>query len=224
MDPLREKIIKILRDNQQGQLAELWEPIISNMVSISMVGTQPITSPIAKLAYLSGTRILLDLVEAETRRLKSLIDQPTLIAQELDREIISTILHNAPVTNATDLVKGLKLARDRISNSTQNRQTPNWFIGNTNALKELSIINESRDGLISAGKYSDWDVFVDSVFPVDEVLIGYHGPGLDCGTIWTPYTIDTEIDTNGTKHAKIRHKITIVDTRLYRKIKLQKPG
>jgi len=163
---------------------------------------------------------------------------------EIDREIVGTALNavegqavvpwdRATPSNISDpehlksLVIRMSRASQIVHRRTQ-RAPANWCITSSEvaALLEtidgFTAIDEGhvyQGGIVKAGVLNrKWVIYVDPVFPIDKVLMGYQGPSiLDTGLIYSPY-IPMEITPNFVdpndfslrRAIRTRHKITLV--------------
>lgn len=163
---------------------------------------------------------------------------------EIDREIVGTILNAVetaavvPWDRATpsavsdpdhlkSLVIRMSTASQIVHRRTQ-RAPANWAITSSEvaALLEtmdgFSAIDEGhvyQGGISKAGVLNrKWVIYVDPVFPIDKILMGYQGPSiLDTGVIYSPY-IPMEITPNFVdpndmslrRAIRTRHKISLV--------------
>jgi hypothetical protein len=163
---------------------------------------------------------------------------------EIDREIVGTVLNaveniavvpwdRATPSNLSDpdhlksLVIRMSSASQLIHRRTQ-RAPANWCITSSEvaALLEtidgFTAIDEGhvyQGGITKAGVLNrKWVIYIDPVFPIDKILMGYQGPSiLDTGIIYSPY-IPMEITPNFVdpndfslrRAIRTRHKITMV--------------
>lgn len=173
---------------------------------------------------------------------------------EIDREIASTA-HDAveaqaivPWDRATpsnisdpehlkSLVIRMSTASQTIHRRTQ-RAPANWCITSAevaallDTIEGFQAVDEGhvyQGGIMKAGVLNrKWTVYVDPVFPIDEILMGYQGPSiLDTGLIYSPY-IPMEItpafvdpnDMSLRRSIRTRHKISLVRPEFFSKIKI----
>ena len=173
---------------------------------------------------------------------------------EIDRQIASTAhdaVESAAVvswdratpSNISDpehlksLVIRMSTASQIIHRRTQ-RAPANWCITSAEVAALLDTIDgfQALDeghvyqgGIMKAGVLNrKWVIYIDPVFPVDEILMGYQGPSiLDTGLIYSPY-IPMEITPNFVdpndfsirRAIRTRHKITLVRPEFFSKIKI----
>lgn len=173
---------------------------------------------------------------------------------EIDREIASTAhdaVESAAVvswdratpSNLSDaehlksLVIRMSTASQVIHRRTQ-RAPANWCITSAEVAALLDTIDgfQALDeghvyqgGIMKAGVLNrKWVIYIDPVFPVDEILMGYQGPSiLDTGLIYSPY-IPMEITPNFVdsndfslrRAIRTRHKITLVRPEFFSKVKI----
>lgn len=163
---------------------------------------------------------------------------------EIDREIVGTVLNaveaqavvpwdRATLSNISDPehLKSLVIRMSRASHIVHRRtqRAPaNWVITSSEVaalletMEGFSAIDEGhvyQGGISKAGVLNrKWVIYVDPVFPIDKLLMGYQGPSiLDTGVIYSPY-IPMEITPNFVdpndfslrRAIRTRHKITLV--------------
>lgn len=173
---------------------------------------------------------------------------------EIDREIASTA-HDAVEANSVvywdratpsnisdpehlkSLVIRMSTASQIVHRRTQ-RAPCNWAITSAEVAALLDTIDGFQaideghvyqGGIMKAGVLNrKWVMYVDPVFPVDEILMGYQGPSiLDTGLIYSPY-IPMEITPNFVdpndfslrRAIRTRHKITLVRPEFFSKVKI----
>lgn len=173
---------------------------------------------------------------------------------EIDREIASTA-HDAVEANAVvhwdratpsnisdpehlkSLVIRMSTASQLVHRRTQ-RAPCNWAITSAevaallDTIEGFQAVDEGhvyQGGIMKAGVLNrKWVIYIDPVFPVDEVLMGYQGPSiLDTGLIYSPY-IPMEITPNFVdpndfslrRAIRTRHKISLVRPEFFSKIKI----
>jgi hypothetical protein len=118
------------------------------------------------------------------------------------------------------------------------RSACNWAITSSevaallDTIEGFTAVDEGhvyQGGIMKAGVLNrKWVVYIDPVFPTDEILMGYQGPSiLDTGLIYSPY-IPMEITPNFVdpndfslrRAIRTRHKISLVRPEFFSKIKI----
>ena len=170
---------------------------------------------------------------------------------EIDREIAGTALNAvepaavldwdratpSAVSDPESLVIRLSEASHLIHRRTQ-RAPANWMITSSevaallDTMPGFASVDEGhvyQGGLMKGGVLNrKWVVYVDPLFPQDEVLLGYQGPSiLDTGLIYSPY-VPMEITPNFVdpndfslrRAIRTRHKITLLRPEFFTKVKI----
>jgi hypothetical protein len=173
---------------------------------------------------------------------------------EIDREIAGTALNavepmavldwdRATPSAVTDpehlqsLVIRLSEASHLVHRRTQ-RSPCNWIITSSevaallDTMPGFASVDEGhvyQGGIMKGGVLNrKWVVYVDPLFPQDEVLMGYQGPSiLDTGLIYSPY-VPMEITPNFVdpndfslrRAIRTRHKITLIRPEFFAKVKI----
>jgi len=173
---------------------------------------------------------------------------------EIDREIAGTALNavegvavldwdRATPSGVSDpehlqsLVIRLSEASHIVHRRTQRAPT-NWIITSSEIAALLDTMpgfasvddgHVYQGGIMKGGVLNrKWVVYVDPLFPQDEVLMGYQGPSiLDTGLIYSPY-VPMEITPNFVdpndfslrRAIRTRHKITLIRPEFFSKVKI----
>jgi len=173
---------------------------------------------------------------------------------EIDREIAGTALNavepgavltwdRATPSAVSDpehlqsLVIRMSEASQLIHRRTQ-RSSANWMITSSevaallDTMPGFASVDEGhvyQGGLAKGGVLNKkWVVYVDPMFPADEILFGYQGPSiLDTGLIYSPY-VPMEITPNFVdpndfslrRAIRTRHKVTLIRPEFFSKIKV----
>lgn len=173
---------------------------------------------------------------------------------EIDREIAGTALSAVEPGAVLDwdratpaavsdpehlqsLVIRLSEASHMIHRRTQ-RAPANWIITSSevaallDTMQGFASVDEGhvyQGGLMKGGVLNKkWVVYVDPLFPQDEILLGYQGPSiLDTGMIYSPY-VPMEITPNFVdpndfslrRAIRTRHKITLIRPEFFAKVKV----
>jgi hypothetical protein len=173
---------------------------------------------------------------------------------EIDREIAGTALNavegmavldwdRATPSGVSDpehlqsLVIRLSEASHLVHRRTQRAPT-NWIITSSEIAALLDTMpgfasvddgHVYQGGIMKGGVLNrKWVVYVDPLFPQDEILMGYQGPSiLDTGLIYSPY-VPMEITPNFVdpndfslrRAIRTRHKITLIRPEFFSKVKV----
>jgi len=173
---------------------------------------------------------------------------------EIDREIAGTALNAVEPGSVLDwdratpsavsdpehlqsLVIRLSEASHLIHRRTQ-RAPANWMITSSevaallDTMPGFASVDEGhvyQGGIMKGGVLNrKWVIYVDPLFPQDEVLLGYQGPSiLDTGLIYSPY-VPMEITPNFVdpndfslrRAIRTRHKITLIRPEFFTKVKV----
>jgi len=173
---------------------------------------------------------------------------------EIDREIAGTALNAVEPVATLDwdratpaavsdpehlqsLVIRLSEASHLVHRRTQRAPT-NWIITSSeiaallDTMPGFASVDEGhvyQGGIMKGGVLNrKWVVYVDPLFPQDEILMGYQGPSiLDTGLIYSPY-VPMEITPNFVdpndfslrRAIRTRHKITLIRPEFFSKVKV----
>ena len=173
---------------------------------------------------------------------------------EIDREIAGTALNAVEPIATLDwdrstpsgvsdqehlqsLIIRLSEASHLVHRRTQRAPT-NWIItsseiaGLLDTMPGFASVDDGhvyQGGLMKGGVLNrKWVVYVDPLFPQDEILMGYQGPSiLDTGLIYSPY-VPMEITPNFVdpndfslrRAIRTRHKITLIRPEFFSKVKV----
>ena len=173
---------------------------------------------------------------------------------EIDREIAGTALNAVEPDAVLDwdratpsavsdpehlqsLAIRLSEASHLIHRRTQ-RASANWIITSSevaallDTMPGFASVDEGhvyQGGIMKGGVLNrKWVVYVDPLFPQDEILMGYQGPSiLDTGLIYSPY-VPMEITPNFVdpndfslrRAIRTRHKITLIRPEFFSKVKV----
>jgi hypothetical protein len=173
---------------------------------------------------------------------------------EIDREIAGTALNAVEPTaivnwdratpSAVDDKTHIQTLTIRLSRASHivhrrtQRAPANWIITSSEVASLLDNIegftaidegNVYQGGIVKQGVLQrKWVIYVDPLFPVNQMLLGYQGPSmLDTGLIYSPY-IPMEItpnfidpnDLSLRRATRTRHKITLVRPEFFARVEI----
>ncbi len=198
--------------------------IYQNFIGFDIVSVQPMLGPASRIYFTKNNELSHTDVNALTRILKE--TDPLSIVNEINRDIIKNLRDNVGITITKPWNNYKELICSNISEIFTNMTgfDQKWIITGPDIAEILTSVRSSNVIQSVGILNSEWNVIVDPLYTLDEILVGFQDDLLD-GYFYSPYLIDlltkNHLSVDFGKSYIARHSKKLISNKAYGKIILK---